>query len=78
MPGRLYGTEGFQPRKIILQIVAMQTVFYVAYVSALTAFHLFFGTSIDLRYVLSYKVTTIETSYGWASIMSMFIAAIIS
>eukprot|EP01138_Halocafeteria_seosinensis_P016484 gb/GECG01016815.1/.p1 GENE.gb/GECG01016815.1/~~gb/GECG01016815.1/.p1 ORF type:complete len:325 (+),score=38.19 gb/GECG01016815.1/:1-975(+) len=78
MAGRLYGTEGFQPRKIIFQILLMQIVFYVGYFSWLTVLHFLFGTPVDIKLVLSYTAITTHTSYGWAAIMSMFVAGIVA
>src|SRR5690606_17368141 len=71
------GSNTFDARLIISQIIIVQPLHYISLGVVITLFDLIFGYQISLYQFFSYKTFTIYESYGRITITSWLINAVI-
>jgi hypothetical protein len=83
MAGRFYGSQNFEPRFILNQILSLTACYYTGQALLLLIFDTVFGFEKDLSQIFSYTAYDLSDSYSFISFLSsifnipLFILAIV-
>ena len=69
-----YGTQKFDPKLIIGQIVVLQTLFYLLEGLFMFIFYILFGSSMTLNSIFYFKNITFSNTMGWGNVFIMFVS----
>ena len=69
-----YGTQKFDPKLIIGQIVVLQTLFYLLEGLFMFIFYILFGSNMTLNSIFYFKNITFSNTMGWGNVFIMFVS----
>mmetsp|Transcript_8032 Transcript_8032/g.15951 ORF Transcript_8032/g.15951 Transcript_8032/m.15951 type:complete len:140 (-) Transcript_8032:863-1282(-) len=73
-----YGSQEWDPKLIVAQIVALQCLSYITYGMLLSLFHTLFGTAFTLEQFFGYQSVDAGAPTGWVVILSSLSNAVVS
>lgn len=72
----MFYSTAWDPRFIIYQIFAVQSLFYLQFGVFLLLFDQLVGNVFSVEQIFNYRLTNTDASYGWVVIIASFVNAV--